>query len=299
MKKKIHFIINPKSGSQSKPHFIEWIENGIDKEIFDFEISFTEAPAHATELSHKAALQSCYAVIAVGGDGSVNETAAGLMGSETALGIIPTGSGNGMARHLKIPVNFKKALGLINKSKLDRIDTMEVNHLFCIGTFGIGFDAHIAHLFANAGSRGYSTYVKLVLKEFYRYPTHQYNLFVDGKNLSINSFLLTFANSSQFGNNAIIAPFADVKDGKIDIAVVKKFPAIVAPHLIYRMMNNILHQSKYFETLHAENVKVLNQKELKGHIDGEPVIFNSDIEIKMKPRSLNVLIAENLFEILR
>jgi len=292
MKKKIRFIINPNSGSGKKEHFEEWIHAGIDKANFDYEICLTKAAGHATELSREAAQESFYAVIAVGGDGSVNETGTGLIGSETALGIIPTGSGNGMARHLKIPVNFGKAINVLNRSKIERIDTVKVNQHFCIGTFGIGFDAHIAHLFAKAGSRGYSTYVKLVLAEFYDYASHQYNLVVDGKNIFIKSFLLTFANSSQFGNNAVIAPFADVKDGKIDIAVVKKFNAIFAPHLIYRMMNNKLQHSRFFETMQAQNIVVQNSSPLKGHIDGEPVEFNADVHVSMNPLSLNVLIAE-------
>ncbi|MBP6334760.1 MAG: diacylglycerol kinase family lipid kinase [Bacteroidia bacterium] len=292
MRRKIRFIINPRSGSKSKVHFNEWIDNEVDKTVFDHEICVTTAPGHATQLSSEAASLGFYAVFAVGGDGSVNETAKGLQGSETALGIIPTGSGNGMARHLGIPVDFQKSLRLISHSRIERIDTVSVNEHFCIGTFGIGFDAHIAHLFAQAGTRGYSTYVKLVLGEFYKYPTHQFNLIVDGKSISREAFLLTFANSSQFGNNAVIAPFADIRDGIIEISVVRKFPAYKAPHLIYRMMNNILHHSKYFEGLRGKQMIVKNEGLLKGHIDGEPLVFTSDIRIGINPLSMNVLVAK-------
>jgi len=292
MKKKVRFIINPNSGSQNKEHFVEWIENGIDRDVYDFDISFTNAPKHATQLSKEAANLSYYAVVAVGGDGSVNETAGGLIGSNTSLGIIPTGSGNGMARHLKIPIDFKKSIQVLNRSKSDQMDTLSINELFCIGTFGIGFDAHIAHLFAQAGTRGYSTYVKLVLKEFYRYPSHQYNMVIDGKKTEVNSFLFTFANSSQFGNNAVIAPHADIKDGIIDMSIVKKFPALMAPHLIYRMMNNILHNSRYFTGMRGKYILIENQTTLKGHIDGEPVSFKGDINVRINPLSLNVLIAK-------
>ncbi len=291
MKKKVRFIINPNSGSGTKKHFTEWIKEYADEDKFTLEICLTKSPGHATELSKEAASLSYFAVVAVGGDGSVNETAKGLIGSETALGIVPTGSGNGMARHLKIPVDFQKSVKLLNTAVIERIDTISVNRHFCIGTFGIGFDAHIAHLFAKAGTRGYSTYVKLVLGEFYNYPSHQYNLIVDGKNIFKESFLLTFANSSQFGNNAIIAPFADVKDGKIDIAVVKKFNAIFAPHLIYRMMNNQLQGSRFFETMQAQEILVQNKSLLKGHIDGEPVEFEGDVKVSINPLSINVLIA--------
>lgn len=289
--KKIRFIINPKSGATGKQHFVEWINATIDPSQYEHEIAFTQAPGHATDLAAEAAENGYEMVIAVGGDGSVNETGKGLLGSDTALGIIPTGSGNGMARHLGIPMDFKKAVSLINHSKVERIDTLSINNHFCIGTFGIGFDAHIAHLFANAGTRGYSTYVKLVLAEFSSFKPLNFKIFADKKEHQISCFLLTFANSSQFGNNAVIAPFADVKDGIIDISIVRKFPVIVAPHLIYRMMNNTIHQSKYFDRLNAKEIMVVNNGKLKGHIDGEPIELIGDINIKMNALSLNVIVS--------
>lgn len=286
--KKIRFIINPKSGAMHKEHFVDWIQSGIDPARYVPEIIYTEYPKHATELSREAALRGDALVVTVGGDGSVNEAGAGLVGSNTALGIIPTGSGNGMARHLNIPVDFKKAMHVINRGKPERIDTATVNSRFCAGTFGMGFDAHIAHLFAEAGTRGYSTYVKLVLTEFYKYPSRKFNLEIDGDNFEADCFLLTIANSSQFGNNAVIAPFADVKDGWLDISMMKKFPFLMAPHLIYRMMNNSLHRSRYFSGKRGKSIRILNSGKLKGHIDGEPVVLQDTIEVKVVPLSLDV-----------
>jgi YegS/Rv2252/BmrU family lipid kinase len=289
MKKKIRFIINPKSGARNKKHFSDWILQHTDRDLFEPEICFTEAPGHAAILSREAAENNYVMVVAVGGDGSVNETAQGLYGTGTSLGIIPTGSGNGLARHLRIPMDFVKAVQSLNHSIPFSMDSLRINDKLCLGTFGIGFDAHIAHLFAGAAKRGYSTYVKLVLKEFYKYPTYQYNMVVDGKSVVKEAFLLTFANSSQFGNNAVIAPFANVTDGKIDLVMVKKFPAIKAPQLIYRMMNNILFRSRYFESQHVTHAVVINSNSLKGHIDGEPVSFSGNIEIRMVPGSVNIL----------
>ena len=290
--KKIRFIINPKSGTADKKDYVSRIENTIDKNKFQSEITFTNAAGHATELAREAARNNYDIVVAVGGDGSANEVGAGLVGSKTALGIIPTGSGNGMARHLKIPIDFVKAVSVFNDSQFETIDTLNVNGRFCIGTFGIGFDAHIAHLFASAGTRGYSTYVKLVLAEFSKYKPIYFKIFADKKEYHISSFLLTFANSSQFGNNAVIAPFADVKDGIIDISIVRKFPVFVAPHLIYRMMNNTIHRSRFFDRLSAGEIVVRNEGLIKGHIDGEPIELDGDIEIKMNPLSLKVVIAK-------
>ena len=289
---KIRFIVNPKSGASKKEKFVDLINSNIDTAKFQTEIIFTDAPGHATILAREAANNNYDMVIAVGGDGSVNETGIGLMGSQTALGIIPAGSGNGMARHLKIPIQFKKAVQLINTGKIELIDTLTVNNHFCIGTFGVGFDAHIAHLFANAGKRGYSTYVKLVLTEFSKFKSVKFKIFVDNQPHEISSFLLTFANSSQFGNNAVIAPFADVKDGIIDISILKKFPFLAAPQLIYQMMNNAIHQSKYFDRLNGTEIIIENESLLKAHIDGEPIILEGKIFITIQPLSLKVVVAK-------
>ncbi len=288
--KKIRFIINPKSGTGKSKNLTALIYSEIDKNIFETDIAFTQAQGHACELAKEAVALKYDIVVAVGGDGSVNETAGSLINTSTSLGIIPTGSGNGMARHLKVPVDTKKALANINTGKVDTIDTLEVNNRFCIGTIGIGFDAHIAHLFAHAGKRGYSTYVKLVLTEFASYKEKRFVILVDGKSYERDCFLLTIANSSQFGNNAVIAPFADVKDGIIDISAMKRFPFYVAPSLIYRLMHNTIHLSRYFELLKGREIIIKNNVELQGHIDGEPVLFNSDLNISIHRDSLKVII---------
>jgi YegS/Rv2252/BmrU family lipid kinase len=288
--KKIRFIINPKSGTGKNKNLTALIDSEIDKNIFETDIAFTQAQGHACELAREAVALKYDIVVAVGGDGSVNETAGSLINTSTSLGIIPTGSGNGMARHLKVPVDIKKALANINTGKIDTIDTLEVNNRFCIGTIGIGFDAHIAHLFAHAGKRGYSTYVKLVLTEFASYKEKRFVILVDGKTYERDCFLLTIANSSQFGNNAMIAPFADVKDGVIDISAMKRFPFFVAPSLIYRLMHNTIHLSRYFELLKGREIIIKNNVELQGHIDGEPVLFNSDLNISIHRDSLKVII---------
>jgi diacylglycerol kinase family enzyme len=179
---------------------------------------------------------------------------------------------------------------MLNTGRTERIDTMAVNGRFAIGTIGLGFDAHIAHLFSKAGSRGYSTNVKLVLTEFYKYEPKTFNILAGDASVIREAFLLTFANSSQFGNNALIAPFADVKDGMMDITIMKKFPAITAPWLIYRMMNNSLHRSGYFTGWRSRDVLIQNDTLLPGHIDGEPVEFNSDIKIEIRPLSLSVIV---------
>jgi diacylglycerol kinase (ATP) len=289
-KKKIRFIINPKSGTGAKDDLVIRIDHYIDKSIFTPEVAYTKAAGHATELAAEAVEKKYDVVVAVGGDGSVNETATALVHTDTALAIVPMGSGNGMARHLKIPVDVAKSLRLINKGKIETIDTIKANERFCIGTIGVGFDAYIAHLFSNAKKRGYSTYVKLVLAEFSSYKVKHFSILADGKQIEKDCFLLTFANSSQFGNNAVIAPFADVKDGRIEISMLKRFPVFSAPALIYKLMNDSIHTSRYFEGESAANIILKNQIDLQGHIDGEPVIFSGDLTIKTDPLSLKVIV---------
>jgi diacylglycerol kinase (ATP) len=290
MKKRIRYIINPKSGTKGKEEIPALIANLTDANEIDYEICMTTAPKHATQLAREAAEKNYDVVVAVGGDGSANETAQGLIGSSSSLGIIATGSGNGMARHLKIPLKYEDAIRVINDSRKEIIDTVTVNNEFCLGTIGVGFDAHIAHLFARSEVRGYSTYVKLVLTEFYKYQPMLFHLNVDGKEISKECFLLTFANSSQFGNNAVIAPFADVRDGILDISMMKKFPVLAAPHLIYRLMNNIIHRSRFFDMAKGKTVHVKNTGAMLGHIDGEPVTFHGDLHIRIVPASLSVVV---------
>jgi diacylglycerol kinase (ATP) len=290
MKKRVRYIINPTSGTKGIEDIPALISRLTNNDEITCEICFTQAAGHATSMARDAAEQNFDIVVAVGGDGSANETAKGLIGSKTALGIVPNGSGNGMARHLKIPLKHDDAIGVVNRAQYDTIDTLTVNKEFCLGTIGIGFDAHIAHLFAKSKVRGYATYVKLVLAEFYNYLPRTFRMIIDGNELTKECFLLTFANSSQFGNNAVIAPFADVQDGMLDVSMMKKFPAIVAPHLIYRLMNNIIHQSRFFERASGKSVTVHNQGNLQGHIDGEPVTFNGDISIDVVPASIKVIV---------
>jgi diacylglycerol kinase (ATP) len=289
-KTRIRCIINPRSGAGRQVALGEELKRMADPLRFDVEIRLTEAPHHATSLAREAALAGTDLVIAVGGDGSVNEVAAGLEETGAALGIVPTGSGNGMARHLGLPMDPFKAFAVQLAGKTERIDTVRVNGRFCIGTFGIGFDAHIAHLFAAAPKRGYSTYVRLVLTEFRRYRPVRYAFTVDDKPFEKSCFLLTVANSSQFGNNAVIAPQADVQDGLLEISMMSAFPAWKAPGLIWRLMNNSLGGSRYFSSARGREVRIRNDRTLQAHIDGEPVTFDTDIHVKVVPASLTVVI---------
>lgn len=289
MKKKIYFIVNPISGVGRQKIIEKLIDESLNRLVFDYEIAYTKAAKHATELAKEAAIKGFNIVVAVGGDGSVNEIARGLIGTSTAMAVIPTGSGNGMGRHLKIPLNLKKAIAIINAGKETTVDTMLFNDEAFVNVAGVGFDAHIVWEFAKFGKRGFSSYIKLVLREFPRYQAKDYELIVDGKTLHKKAFLISFANGSQWGNNAYIAPAATMDDGYMDIAILKKFSLFNTIAIAYRLFRKTLPDSRFLEIIKCKEA-LLKQTNTVAHIDGEPVEIGKEISIKIKPLSLKVII---------
>ncbi len=288
-KEKILFIINPISGKGKAKNIENIILSNIDANIFDCHCVYTEYGKHAVELSKNAINQGFNTIIAVGGDGTVNEVASSLVYSNTKFGIIPLGSGNGLARFLKIPLNTKKAIKLINKNHSQKIDTIKVNDNYCINMAGVGFDAHISHLFANYGKRGLKSYVKLIIREFFKYKNQNYKLLINNELYKKSSFVISFANSTQFGNNAHIAPLAKINDGLIDICILRKFSLLAEFPLAIRLFAKNIHKSKYYELIKTDKLKIINSDILYFHIDGDPFTFNSDVKISVEHKSLNVI----------
>lgn len=288
-KQKILFIINPISGVGSKKLIEKEIVKTLDKKQFEYSIAYTKAAKHAIDICKKQK-NNYDIIVAAGGDGTVNEVSQELINSNTALAIIPTGSGNGLARDLKIPLNIKKAIKKMNENCRKKIDTITINGRNCINIAGAGFDAHISHLFANYGKRGFLSYLKLIIKEFSKFKPVDFHLKIDDKKMVETAFLISFANSTQFGNNGHIAPNAKLDDGIIDIAILKKFPLIAAPVLAIRLLNNNIDKSKYFKQYKASNIALKNAQAIKMHIDGEPVLFENNIEFNVKPLSLSVIV---------
>lgn len=289
MKKKICFIVNPISGVGRQKVIEKLIDQELDRTLFDYEIAYTKAAKHAIEISKDAVIRKFDVVVAVGGDGSVNETAKGLINSNTALAIIPTGSGNGLARHLNIPLNLKKAMDVINSGKETLIDSIQMNDETFVNVAGIGFDAHIGWEFAKFGKRGFSSYLKVISREFPSYKAGNYELTVDGETINKKAFLISFANGSQWGNNAYIAPMADISDGVMDIAILNDFKFYSILSIGYRLLNKTLDQSSHISIIKAKEVTV-KQSGTIAHIDGEPIEIGHEIRIKVNPLSLKVII---------
>lgn len=288
MNKQVHlqFIINPISGIRKKVSIVEELKKYLNEEI-NYGTSFTERADHATEIALEAVKRKVDAVIAVGGDGSVNEVGKALINTNVALGIIPCGSGNGFARHLKIPLQSKKAIQTINRFKIRTIDTGLVNNSPFLATAGLGFDAHIGQKFAAFGKRGFLSYLQVTANEFLNFKSKEYQLEIDGKKLTVNAFLINFANAGQYGNNAWIAPTASVSDGKLEVCILEKFPPYNAPEIIFKLFSKQILNSSYYKVIQANEIKVLNAENF--HLDGEPRKNKGKLLIQVVPNSLKVI----------
>ena len=288
--KRILFIVNPISGIGKQDRVQQLIEDRLDKNIFKAEITFTNSQGHATELSRKAAVDGFEIVAAVGGDGTVNETAAGLVGTATALAILPAGSGNGLARHLKIPMNLKHALDIIGREKIMKIDTASINEQLFVNVAGVGFDASVAKKFAASGKRGFSTYLRITTSSYTSYQPKQYTLVIDGKIIKRRALQVSFANSSQFGNNTSIDPSASVNDGFIDVCIVGKVPFWKTIFLVPLLFIRKFDQTKYIEIIRAKEVILKRKKGKNIHLDGDQKIMGKELAIRIHPLSLNVVV---------
>ena len=243
-KKKVCFIVNPISGIGKQRKIERIIKRNLDRKEFDYQVLYTKRPNHATELSAQVAKEGAHIIVAVGGDGSVNEVAQGIIGSKSALAVIPTGSGNGFARHFDIPSDPAKAIQVINEMHDQWIDTVKINDKSYLGVAGIGFDADVSLAFSNLDSRGLASYLFVVLSELPLYKPQNYDLIIDGKPLHKKAFLICFANSNQYGNNAFIAPHAKIDDGSHNVIIWKEFPPHAAPKLVHDLFTKHLEDSK-------------------------------------------------------
>lgn len=288
MKKSIRFIINPISGIGKKNILPSLIQKHLDHTIFTHDIVFTKERGHARILSKQAAEEGIDIVCVAGGDGSVNEAGTALIDTKTALAILPTGSGNGIARHLGSSLKLKKVIQRLNEFQLDTIDTITLNSRKGIGVSGFGFDALIAKRFDDYHTRGFLSYVKLVLKEFRHYEG--ISVVLNDKKEYSNLLFCSIANTSQFGNGFYISPETDIKDGQFEIVFVKLPPTIGFIGLLIASLRGTVHKSKYVTLIKTSEAQ-LKVKNRTAHIDGEPIDFKDEfIKLNCNPASLSVVV---------
>lgn len=285
------FIINPVSGGKSKEKVPALIDQYLDKNIFTYHIIFTEAHAQAYTIA-KNAIPDYDIIIAVGGDGTVNEIASALAGSNVVFGIMPYGSGNGLSRFLSIPMDKAAAIKALNNYHIETIDGAKINGKWFFNMAGMGFDAHISEVFSHQKERGFATYFKSSVKEITTYKPQVYQLDIDGKQYEREAFMLSFANSSQYGNNAHVSPHASVQDGLLDVCVVKPFPLYRFPEMGLRMFTGTADKSDFVEIIQGKHIEVKRQEPGPVHLDGEPQILGTEAEIEVVPHILKVIVGK-------
>ena len=286
---KVVFIVNPISGGKDKTKVLRTIEHGIDRSRFDYTIVRTEYAGHGREIA-----RSCDAdiVVAVGGDGTVSEVAQGVAGTGTALGIIPCGSGDGLALHLGISRKPRKAIAQLNRSETAVMDYGTINDkpFFC--TTGVGMDAQVAWEFAKAGSRGFATYIVKTISVWWHFKPGHYRLTVDGREQALDATFITVANVNQWGNNAVIAPGASITDGLFDITILKPFGILDIPGIAIRLFTRRFNRCRRVATLRGRQVLLHQEHTAPAHFDGDPVEMGPDITIDLHPAAVRVLVPE-------
>ncbi|MES2651486.1 MAG: YegS/Rv2252/BmrU family lipid kinase [Bacteroidota bacterium] len=290
-KSNILFIINPISGGKEKKKIPALIDAYLDRSKFNANFSFTSYIGHAAEIAEEAANKSFDIIVAVGGDGTINEVAGKIMGQQKILGIIPFGSGNGLARSLNIPINVMKAIKVINGLHVETIDAATLNNKYFFNMAGIGFDAHISSAFVGNKTRGLNGYLKMILKEIKRYRSETYEITIDGIHYKRTAFIISIANSSQYGNDVHISPKSSLNDGLLEVCIVKPLAWYKFPVLGYQMLRAKTHQSKWVEIISGKRISVVRTKENPIHIDGEPFFMGTAIGIEIIPAALKVITA--------
>jgi YegS/Rv2252/BmrU family lipid kinase len=289
--KKIVFIINKKSGVNRRKNLINTIEKNLNTQLFSYSIVYTNFPKHGIELANEAAKNGAHAVVAVGGDGSINDVAAGLLGTNTALGLIPMGSGNGFARSMGISLKVHKAIQVLNDFKIQNIDVGFANKKLFVSNAGVGFPALIVKMFAQKKIRGFYQYAKLALYKFWRYKNATYNVVVDGiQKQAEKAFFVSVSNAPQFGYGFTVAPGALVNDGKLDLVILKTFPLYILPILLIRFFIAKIDDSKYFVRYSCSTCSISNRVIDVFQTDGDDYPCKQNFECSIKPNALNVIL---------
>lgn len=286
---KMIFIVNPISGTQGKKAILKWIDERLDRSRYDYEVIKTEYAGHATEIAANAVKRGIDIVVAIGGDGTINETARSLVHTETALGIIPCGSGNGLARHLRIPMEPKAAIDLLNENYQIRMDYGKINGIPFFCTCGVGFDAFVSLKFADSGKRGLLTYLENTLHESLTYQPETYEIENEEGTVCYKAFLIACGNASQYGNNAYITPQASLTDGLMDVTILEPFTVLDVPSLSFQLFNKTIDQNSRIKTMRAKKIKIHRSKPGVFHFDGDPIQGSKDLEVEIIPHGLNVI----------
>lgn len=287
-------IINPVSGIRNKDKIPRLIDTVVDLERNDVSIIMTEYAGHAREIAAQAVNDGASIVVAIGGDGTINEVGSALCGTDAALAIVPSGSGNGLARHLRIPMNASRALQVLNNGVVGSFDYCTVNGrpFFC--TCGMGFDATVSYKFSNEGTRGFITYIKTTLSEYIKYKPQEYLIDIDGAKLREKAFVIACCNAAQYGNNAYIAPRATMQDGLIDVTVMHPFSIVDSPLISARLFLRQLNHDNHVSIYRGKRVIIERLHDDIIHIDGDPIMMPARLDFNNVANGIKILVPPSL-----
>ena len=284
------FLVNARSGVKRRHNLADIIRHTCAQ--WSYDIVACERKEDLEQIVDRAEADNVDVLYAVGGDGTVHETAKRLIGRRVALGVVPTGSGNGFARHIGLPMDLRASILACRGERIVTIDTARVNDAAFLGTMGVGFDAVVAHAFANAGTRGFRTYLRVGLREFRNFAAEEYEIEVDGERITRRAFVVAVANSAHYGNNARIAPLASLQDGLLDIVVVDDVSLFRALMLLPPLLRGTFHRVRGVTVLRGHHIEIRRAAEGPAHLDGEPVVLGASLVVDIVPSSLRVLVAD-------
>lgn len=285
---KARLIINPISGTRSKAGLDRMVIDSLSPLGWEVEVVYTKGHGDATRLALSAIEKKCDAVLAAGGDGTINETAAALCGTGVVLGILPCGSGNGLARHLGIPIDLREGLKVIHEDHPTDIDYATVNDRKFFCTCGVGFDAAVSAAFARKKTRGKFTYIQSTFETYASYEPEFYTIRANGKKLTEKAFLVAVCNASQYGNNAYIAPSASINDGLLDVTIIHAGNTLSTALVGVDMMTGMIERNMLIQTFRTDNIIIERERRGPSHLDGEPLEMDDCLDIRCHHNGLRV-----------
>ncbi|MDE5552137.1 MAG: diacylglycerol kinase family lipid kinase [Muribaculaceae bacterium] len=292
--RRMMLIVNPIAGSVARHDAAGFVRREAEALGYDVTVCETTHVGHAVELARQAVAENYYSVVACGGDGTVNEVACGVCGSRVIMGIIPLGSGNGLARHLGIPLTVPGAMKVIAENRILEADYGEANGrpFFC--TFGLGFDANVTDKFNSQQftGRGLINYLRAVFEEILSYKSERYTIIADGRAMTEDAMLVACCNASQYGNNAFIAPHASLKDGLLDVTIVHKGNLLNTMRAGVEVLTGLVGSSGTVSTFQARNIRIERKSEGPAHYDGEPATLPGIVDITCRNAGLRLYSTE-------
>lgn len=288
MTQKIAFVINPNAGVKKKIDIIQFIKTHFPRHV-SYDLIVWKNKDDFESVKQQILIGNYKIVVACGGDGTVNQVASVVAHTNMALGIFPLGSGNGLARSNRIPLDLNQALQIIERGTVKQIDGAMINQYPFFCTAGVGFDAHIANEFATSTKRGFVTYFKTTVKEFFGYTPNLYKITVDDKIIETKAFLITVANAGQWGNDVYIAPEAELSDGILNVSILKPFSNFAIPMIGIKLFSKKIHTSINLQSEKGKLIDIEFNGKLPVHFDGEPIRVSDKLSIKIMPLALKIV----------